>query len=158
MNQSLSGVKRLAGLSSVDTALEIAKANYTSKISNVVLATDEHYPDALTGSVLAYKLKAPILLVGSTETDQEKILTYLMSNLDSTGTVYILGGTAVVSAEMEAKVIASGFNHIIRLGGTNRYETAAKIADQLGVKTGTPIVLVYVFLDGRKCMANFVRV
>ncbi|SHH24803.1 cell wall-binding repeat-containing protein [Desulfosporosinus lacus] len=143
MNQSITGVKRLAGLTSVDTALEIAKANYTTKLSNVVLATAENYPDALAGSVLAYKLNAPILLVGNTEVDQEKIIAYLKSNLEGKGTVYILGGTAVVSAEMEAKVMASGFNQIIRLGGTDRYETAVKIADQLEVQSGTPIVLVY---------------
>lgn len=143
MNQTITGVKRLAGLTRVDTSLEIAKANYTSKLSSVVLATAENYPDALAGSVLAYKLNAPILLVGRTETDQEKILAYLKSNLETTGTVYILGGTAVVSAEMEAKVAAGGFNQITRLGGIDRYETAIKIADELGIKTGTPIVLVY---------------
>ncbi|MBC2727058.1 InlB B-repeat-containing protein [Desulfosporosinus sp.] len=136
------GVKRLAGVNRVDTALEIAKASYEGKVSNVVLATAENYPDALTGSVLAYKLKAPILLVGSTETDQEKVLDYLKKNLDSAGTVYILGGTAVVSSAMEAKVTILGFKNITRIAGEDRYETAIKIADQLVVKTGAPLVLV----------------
>jgi len=142
MNQSITGIRRLAGLTSVDTALEIAKANYANKLSNVVLVTAENYPDALAGSVLAYKLNAPILLVGSTEDEQRKIVTYLKTNLDITGTVYILGGTTVVSTEMEAKVSACGFNQITRLCGTDRYETAVKIADQLEVKRGTSIVLV----------------
>ncbi|AET70824.1 cell wall-binding protein [Desulfosporosinus orientis DSM 765] len=143
MNKSISGLMRLSGLTSVDTALEIAKANYTTKLTNVVLTTAENYPDALAGSVLAYKLNAPILLVGSTEVDQEKILAYIKTNLDTTGTVYILGGTAAVSSEMEDKVIASGFNHVTRLGGIDCYETSVKITDQLGVKNGTPIVLAY---------------
>ncbi|SDH45450.1 cell wall-binding repeat-containing protein [Desulfosporosinus hippei] len=137
-----SGVKRLAGVNRVDTALEIAKASYEGKVSNVVLATAENYPDALAGSVLAYKLKAPILLVGSTETDQEKVLDYLKKNLDSAGTVYILGGTAVVSSAMEAKVANIGCKNITRLGGTDQYETSVKITDSLEVKTGTPLVLV----------------
>lgn len=140
---TVSSVQRLFGQNRVDTALEIAKANYTTKLSNVVLATAENYPDALAGSVLAYKLNAPILLVGSSDTDQEKVLDYMKSNMDSTGTVYILGGTAVVSSSIEGKVTAMGFANIIRLGGTDRYDTSVKIADQMAVKTGTPIVLAY---------------
>ena len=139
----VSSVQRLFGQNQVDTSLAIAKANYPDKVANVVLATADNYPDALAGSVLAYQLKAPILLVGSTDADKEKILAYLKSNLNGTGTVYILGGTAVVSADMEAKVTANGFSHITRLGGIDRYATSVKIADQLGVKTGTPIVLAY---------------
>ncbi|AFM43339.1 cell wall-binding protein [Desulfosporosinus acidiphilus SJ4] len=143
MSRPLTGVTRLSGNSCVDTALAIAKASYTGKVNSVILTTAENYPDALAGSVLAYKLNAPILLVGSTDADQEKVLDYMKNDLDSSGTVYILGGTAAVSSAVESKVTACGFTKITRLGGTDRYETSAKIADQLAVKTGTPIVLAY---------------
>jgi len=136
------GVVRLAGLNRVDTALAIAKATYQGKVANVILATAENYPDAQAGSVLASKLKAPILLVGSSEVDQQKVIDYLLTSLDSAGEVYILGGTAAVSKAMEAKVTASGCKNITRLGGKNQYETSAIIADQLRVKTGTSVVLV----------------
>ena len=140
---TIEGMNRLAGLTQVDTALEIAKATFPGKLSRVVLATADQYPDALAGSVLAYQLDAPILLVGSTASEQQKVLDYLKSNLDKGGEVYILGGTAVVSADMEAKIKASGFNRITRIGGFDRYETALKIAEYLNVKMGTPIVLAY---------------
>ncbi|KLU65792.1 N-acetylmuramoyl-L-alanine amidase LytC precursor [Desulfosporosinus acididurans] len=143
MSTPVTGVRRLAGQSQVDTALAIAKANYTGTLSNVVLATADNYPDALAGSVLAYKLNAPILLVGSSEADQEKVLDYLKANLAPTENVYILGGTAVVSADMEDQIKAEGFSQITRLGGTDLYDTCSKIADQLQVKSGTPIVLAY---------------
>ena len=136
------GVTRLSGLTRIDTAIEIAKATYSSKVSNVILATAGNYPDALAGSVLAYKLNAPILLVGSSDADQKKVLDYMKSNVDISGTVYILGGTGAISKDMEAKVTASGFNNINRIGGADRYETSAKIADFMKVATGTPIVLV----------------
>jgi putative cell wall-binding protein len=139
----VTGVGRISGWNSVDTALEIAKASYTGKVTNVILATSENYPDALVASVLAYKLKAPILLVGRSEADQEKILAYLRESMNATGTVYISGGTTVVSSDMEAKVKASGFENIIRLGGYDRYETALKVAEYLGEKQGAPIVLAY---------------
>ncbi len=142
MNPVTFGVTRLAGQSRVDTALAIALAEYSGKIENVVLATADNYPDALAGSVLAYKENAPILLVGSTEAEQAKVLAYLKSNLDSAGTVYILGGTGAVSADLEAQIQAEGFKNITRIAGADRYATSAKIADQLGVKTGTPVVLV----------------
>lgn len=140
---TVSNVQRLFGQTRVDTALAIAKANYTGTLSNVILATADDYPDALTGSVLAYKLNAPILLVGSSDTDQAKVLDYMKSNLDPAGTVYILGGTGVVSSALEGKITAVGFPNITRLGGADRYETSVKIAEQLKVKTGTPIVLAY---------------
>lgn len=140
---TVSSVQRLFGQNRVDTALAIAKASYTGTLSNVILATADNYPDALAGSVLAYKLNTPILLVGSSDTDQEKVLDYMKSNLDPAGTVYILGGSAVVSIAMESKVTASGFANITRLGGNDRYDTSVKIANQLKVKTGTPIVLAY---------------
>jgi len=124
----------------VDTALEIAKASYRGN-TNVILATSENYPDALAGSVLAYKLNPPILLVRSSEVDQEKVLAYMQANLDSKGTVYILGGYAVVSKNMEAKTEARGFHTITRLGGIDCYETAEKIAEFLEVTVGTPIVI-----------------
>lgn len=138
----ISGTERLFGQSRVDTALEIAKATYSNYVSNVVLATSENYPDALAGSVLAYKLEAPILLVGSTDIDQQKVLAYLNANMDSAGTVYILGGSGAVSKEMEAKVSAGGFQNINRIGGVDKYETAVNIANTLELKLGTPIVLV----------------
>ncbi|WP_242831098.1 InlB B-repeat-containing protein [Desulfosporosinus meridiei] len=143
MMKASTGVNRLAGLNQVDTALAIAQATFPGKLNRVVLATGDNYPDALAGSVLAYQLNAPILLVGSQEADQEKVMEYLNNSLNQTGEVYILGGTAVVSGDMEAKIQARGFSRITRLAGIDRYETALKIAEHLGVKTGTPVILAY---------------
>ncbi len=143
MNRPKIGLTRLAGLNKVDTALEIAKASYTGPVSNVILATAENFPDALAGSVLAHKHNAPILLVGSTEEDQTKVISYMKDSMDANGTVYILGGTGAISAAMEGKIAASGFSNIKRLGGVDQYETALKIADAVDVLTGTPIVLAY---------------
>ena len=135
-------VERISGQDRIDTALAIAKATYQGKVSQVILASSSNFPDALAGSVLAYKIKAPILLVGSSDEDQQKIIDYMKNNMDSIGSVYILGGTGVVTKDMEAKVAANGFKNITRLGGADRYETAVKIADELGVKEGTPVVIV----------------
>lgn len=136
------GAERLFGQDRVDTAIEIAKTMYANNISNVVLATAENYPDALAGSVLAYKLNAPILLVGSSNADHQKVLTYLKEYMNPAGMVYILGGAGAVSQDVEAKVNEAGFRNIDRIGGADRYETSVKVAEELGVNSGTPIVLV----------------
>ncbi|OBR90771.1 N-acetylmuramoyl-L-alanine amidase LytC precursor [Clostridium ragsdalei P11] len=135
-------VKRLFGQSRIDTAIAIAKATYPNKISNVILTASDNYPDALAGSVLAYKLKAPILLVGRNNEDQEKIIDYMKSNMDPLGTVYILGGNGSVSKDMEARANEAGFKNINRIGGADRYQTAVKISDTVGAKEGTPLVIV----------------
>jgi putative cell wall-binding protein len=142
LNKPLAGIHRLAGESRVDTALAIAKANYTEKVANAVLATAANYPDALTGSVLAYKLQAPILLVGSNKADQDKVLNYLRENLQADGKVYILGGTGAIPLEVEKAVQRTGFTNITRLSGDNRGKTALAIAERLEVQKGRPVILV----------------
>ncbi|HWQ42026.1 MAG TPA: cell wall-binding repeat-containing protein [Desulfosporosinus sp.] len=132
-------VIRLAG---VETALAIARAAYPRKISTAVLATAGNYPDALAGSVLACQLNAPILLVGDSEAAQKKVLDYLTANLEADGTAYILGGTAVISQSFADRLRDVGLKQTIRLAGSDCYATSVKIAEQLQVETGTPVVLV----------------
>ena len=142
-NMHVQGTARLYGETRVDTALALAKATYPNPVKNVILATAGNYPDALAGSVLAYQQKAPILLVGNTQADLDKILAYLKDNLDPNGTVFVLGGTAAVSDNVVEQVQAAGFKNFVRLGGFDRYETDVKIVDYLQVKEGTPVVIAY---------------
>ncbi|MGE4273710.1 MAG: cell wall-binding repeat-containing protein [Desulfitobacterium sp.] len=143
MTKPLTGVKRLSGDNRVDTALAIAKASYTTKLQNVILTTANNYPDALAGSVLAYKLNAPILLMDTSESEQKKVIDYLKANLNPTGTVTILGGTGAVGLDVESKIKAAGFTKVTRISGKDRSETALKIVEQIKVPTGRPIILVH---------------
>ncbi|MEL1136549.1 cell wall-binding repeat-containing protein [Desulfitobacterium sp. THU1] len=143
MTKPLMGVKRLSGDNRVDTALAIAKASHTTKLQNVILTTANNYPDALAGSVLAYKLNAPILLMDISASEQKKVMDYLKANLNPTGTVTILGGTGAVGLDVESKIKAAGFTKITRISGKDRSETALKIVEQIKVPTGRPIILVH---------------
>jgi putative cell wall-binding protein len=122
------GTDRLAGTDRVGTSIAIAKATYPNEVNNVVLATADNYPDALTGSVLAYKLKAPLLLVGSAEVDQAKLMAYLKNSLAPNGTVYILGGTGAVSQAVQDNLKNNGFDNLQRIGGADRYATSLAVA------------------------------
>ncbi|KTE92129.1 cell wall-binding repeat-containing protein [Desulfitobacterium hafniense] len=135
------GLQRLSGANRVDTALAIARGSYYGKVKAVVVARSDEFPDALTGSVLAYKKEAPVLLVGHSEADCEKLIEYLKGYLEPQGTVYILGGTRAVSQYVEDSVKGNGFNNVIRLGGVDRYGTAARISDHLDVTQGRPVVI-----------------
>ncbi|NMA69713.1 MAG: hypothetical protein GX958_09870, partial [Desulfitobacterium sp.] len=138
----ITGVHRLSGLGRVDTAIEIAKATYPGKVNSVIIATANNYPDALTGSVLAYKIQAPIILVGYTDPEEQKVLSYLKEYLEPNGSVYILGGNHVVSDRFESKVRQEGYKTVKRLAGADRYGTALEIADEVGVWDNSAIFLV----------------
>lgn len=142
LNPPVSGIKRVAGNTRVDTAIALAKSEFKKKVNNVILATADNYPDALAGSVLAYQQKAPILLVGDTQEDKDKIFQYMKDNVDPSGNVFILGGTGVIGEDVVQKIKSAGFANTIRLGGKDRYETAVKVADYLKVDQGTPVILV----------------
>lgn len=136
-----SGLQRLFGTNRIDTALAIAKGSYYGKVKAVVVARSDEFPDALTGSVLAYQKEAPVLLVGHSEEDCQKLIEYLQGYLEPEGTVYILGQTVAVSQYVEDSVKNSGFSNVIRLGGADRYGTAARISEHLGVAQSRPVVI-----------------
>lgn len=133
------GVGRIAGDTRIDTAIEIAKATFKDRVKNVVIARSDIFADALSGSVLSYKYDAPILLVGQSESDLQKVLTYMKNTLDVDGNVFILGEYGAVSTYVEQRIKES-FKGVKRIGGADRYETSAKIAEYLNVPKGTPVV------------------
>ncbi len=63
---------------------------------SMCLACGTNYPDALAGSVLAAKLRSPLMLVGKTLTDDQR--TYVKSRHPAH--VYAFGGTFVLSDEV----------------------------------------------------------
>ncbi len=123
---------RSFGKSRYDTALEAAEKykGTDGKFQNVVVAYGKNYPDALAGGYLAKVKDAPILLVEPSE--ENRIADYISKNIASGGTVYLLGGTGVVSTSFESKIKAKGIS-AERLGGKDRYETNLKILKASGV-------------------------
>ncbi len=134
--ERLGGADRYAtGKLVADKAIEILGASYTG---DALVATGTNFPDATGGSALAAALGRPILLVRPTGE------VYVPA---ATRRVTILGGTGAVSAQVEVALQRQlGAGNVVRAGGADRYETAAKIAevgvaagmtwDGLGVATG----------------------
>ncbi len=126
-----SDVWRIAGATRYDTAFKTADELLcymeSDKFSNVVVADGRNFPDALAGSYLACEMDAPILLTDSAS-NVSKLKSYINTNLEPGGTVYVLGGTGAVSNSA-----VSGLNRnfdVIRLAGTNRYGTNMAILNE----------------------------
>ncbi len=122
---------RLGGADRYATAALIAESYVTAlgaDYANVaVLTSGTNYPDALAGATLANALKAPIVLTkGDALVDVTK--TFLTSK--AVKTVYIIGGTSAVSANVEATLKTMGIA-VVRVEGTDRVETSLAVAKEL---------------------------
>ncbi|MDO8885557.1 cell wall-binding repeat-containing protein [Candidatus Oleimmundimicrobium sp.] len=122
---------RLSGATRVETAVAVSKKQHPTigGASAVVLARKDAFPDALAGGVLADAKSAPILLTSSisldaaTKDEINRCLNYAPK------TVYILGGTGAISADVESEVKALDSDYTVtRISGADRYETAVEIA------------------------------
>jgi len=132
---TISRIPRLAGSNRYSTSCVVsAKGWETSNV--VVIARGDNFPDALAGAVLAHKNSCPILLTESAtltgETEAE------IKRLSATR-VIVLGGTGAISSTVEQKLSQLGLS-VTRISGGDRYDTAAKIALEVGSPSRTAII------------------
>lgn len=105
--------------------------------------------DGLSASGLSGAVNAPILLTQTTS-----IPASTANSLNSTSTVYIVGGTGVVSPGIENSLRNSG-KTVIRLGGNDRYSTSISVANQIEAIKG--IQEIY-YVNGAKGEADAMSV
>ena len=133
------GKIRIKGDNRYETSMKAAdgikKSLAEDKFNTIIVACGDDYADALSGSYLAKKKNAPILLVDYAY--EAAIKDYIYTNVKTGGTVYLLGGTGAVSQEFEKSL--HDYN-VKRLGGADRYETNLKILDEAGIE-GDKILL-----------------
>ncbi|AYD39320.1 cell wall-binding repeat-containing protein [Clostridium fermenticellae] len=117
---------RIAGADRYATAAAVATKDGKTN-DNVVLVSGEGYADAVSGSVLAKTIDAPILLTQSNtlSADTTKALNTLKPK-----NIYVIGGTASVSKSIRDQLKDGGYN-LVELGGANRYETNVAVANEL---------------------------
>ncbi|QBP41771.1 cell wall-binding repeat-containing protein [Paenisporosarcina antarctica] len=127
---------RISGESRYHTAIEVSKKGWANGSSQtVIIASGENFPDALAGAPLAKKLNAPILLVKKSSVAADVITE--MKRLGAKKTI-ILGGTGTISAAVESK-LNSVTPNVERIAGQSRFETAEKIAKQVGGSTAVVV-------------------
>lgn len=125
-------VRRIGGGDRYETAAKIALNNGENKY--IVLASGENFPDALSSGYLANQVGGGSIVL--TTRDRLPVVTATTMRELGTQTVFIVGGTGVVSSAVEAQLKATpqyyaggeitmgqGKLNVVRLGGANRYAT-----------------------------------
>lgn len=122
------GVSRIAGASSVATAVEISKYAHPDPVSDapvntVYIATGQSFQDALAVAAPAARDNSPVLLVA-----RDSIPEVVQAELVrlNPAKVVVLGGPLAVSAAVESTLAASWDTE--RIGGANSVETATMIS------------------------------
>lgn len=124
-------VVRLAGPDRYGTAVAISTYSFPTA-SAVVVATGADFADALSASGLAGSLGGPIILTtpNSLPAQVESDIRRLAPTR-----IIIVGGQRAVSAGVESSLKGIVAN-VTRIGGVNRYDTAAKIAAEVIKREG----------------------
>ncbi|SDI14264.1 cell wall-binding repeat-containing protein [Desulfosporosinus hippei] len=133
---SISINPRLSGSDRYETSTAIANQFSNQTVSNVVLASGNDFPDALSASVLAHELSAPILLVDRNTQTSKAALDYIQAHLQPQGTVYITGGTSAIGSDFDSVLSSQGYQ-IKRLGGSDLYDTNELIVNELNSTSDT---------------------
>jgi putative cell wall-binding protein len=120
-------VYRIAGVNRFATAAAISAAYYGSSQPRVYVANGLNFPDALAGAAAAAHLEAPLLLVSPTSLPAETAAELSRMN---PGEIIVLGGTGSVSNGVKNALAANCGCPVIRIGGANRYATAALVAHE----------------------------
>ena len=125
-------VTRIAGEDRVGTAIALARAGWPQGAATVVLATAVDFPDALAAAPLAADLDAPVLL-----TPPRELPVAVAAELErlQAAEVVVLGGPAAVGTAVEEALREDGYG-VERLGGEDRYATAALVARRAGAPVG----------------------
>ena len=113
-------VVRLSGQNRFETNL-LALKTANSQSQELVVCSSDAFADGLS----AVSLNRPVMLVKDTLTDdQRSFLAKMGSNLK----IYIIGGTNAVSEELKNGLFDYGT--VIRISGTNRFETSVNVAQK----------------------------
>ena len=130
-------VLRLAGADRLGTAASVSQSQwrnngdtndtYRTQADVAVLSRDDVPADALAGSTLAARENGPLLLTG-TKALSPQAAAELRRILRPGATVYLLGGVQALSPAVANSVHALGFS-VDRIAGTDRYDTAVRIAE-----------------------------
>lgn len=119
-------IKRTSGQDRIATAIKLSKENFTNAEALVVVRSDV-YPDSLTASVLAKAIGGPILLTQANSLDPR-----VADEIERLGAdkVYIVGAESSISPST-ADSLDDMVQELVRIGGSDRYETSALVAREL---------------------------
>jgi SpoIID/LytB domain protein len=123
INNGLSGADRYA------TSVAIANYGWEAGFQTVVIGRGDNPVDALTGSVLAKKHDAPLVLVETNEIPQA--VKELLGK-QTIHQIFVLGGDSAVS-DQTVKELNQYATQVTRVHGHDRYTTSVEVAKKVGI-------------------------
>ena len=133
-------IYRITDTNTTTTSLKVANEMKNllgkAKFDAIVIATDGGFADALSGSYLAGRKEAPVILVNPDTFALAK--DYIKANVAEGGKVYILGSKASVAESFEEGL--EDFD-VVRLEGSSRYMTNIAILEEAGMTASGDIVI-----------------
>ena len=126
-------INKLVGVDRFETATKISKETYktTGDAKAVVLVGEEAIVDGLAAAPLAAQEKAPILLTKKDSVPTETMNEIKRAVSEKGAKIYLVGGEANISKEVEKQLISEMNAEIVRVAGEDRNETSIKIAKKL---------------------------
>lgn len=118
-------VSRISGQNRIITSVYVSKSFYETS-DNVIIASAENYPDAMSASPLAKLYNAPILLSSRGILSKEVVEEIERLKVKN---ITIVGGNTSVSSDIENQLKKlNGVKTVNRIKGKDRYETSAEVA------------------------------
>lgn len=138
--------KRLGGANRYETSVLISKYGWNDGSEYAIIANGKSFPDALCSVPLAKKYNAPLIL-----TDGDTLSKAVKDELNRLKVKHaiIVGGEGAVSKAVESAISSSIATkpEIRRIEGKDRFETSAKIAEELGSNQEAFITNGYDYAD-----------
>jgi putative cell wall-binding protein len=120
-------VVRIGGLNRFHTAQLLAEDAFDGPVPIAYIATGRDFPDALAAAAAAGAQGGPVLLTEAGFLPQP---TLVALNTLQPSQIIVVGGTAAVADPVQTALEGLSFDPIVtRVAGTNRYHTAALLAD-----------------------------
>lgn len=122
-------IQRISGNDRFETSLYVTDFH---KSDTAIVVNGYVYPDALSSITLANKYKANVVLSNNSleKYQQREFVTNLKNR--NVKTVYIIGGKASISDELEKEL--RKFFSVERISGGDRYETSLKVVEMSGYR------------------------
>lgn len=124
---------RIGGEDRIETSVAISRASYPvdGSAKAVVLARSDDFADALAGTPLAVFEGGPLLVTGKDRLDV-RVSQEIRRVLAVDGQVFVLGGASALGPAIIGDVLTLNVNPV-RVAGVDRFDTALRIADRMGV-------------------------
>ncbi len=119
-------VQRLAGADRYATAAAAAMASFAGPVPVAYVATGQNFPDALAGAPAAAAQGGPLLLATATALPAATVTALQVLKPQR---IVVLGGSSVVGTGVATQLSGYTTGAVTRLAGSDRFATAAAIAN-----------------------------